>query len=325
MPFLRTHPSPSSSLSLAAVALLTVVLTAQPVHARLQESQIDVPVEVVDGYGKRIAQPIRVTVWSDDANPTPAPVMVLGHGRSAQPEKRAGLGRARLSKESAFFVRRGFIVAVPTRVGYGVSGGEDIENSGPCQSKRYSPGYAAAARQTLQVLQVVRQRPDAAKDKAVVMGQSYGGATAIAVGALQPAGVQAVINFAGGGGGNPETQPGRPCAPQQLEQMFARYGATLRIPSLWVYTENDLYMGATHPREWFAAFRAAGGTGEFIQFPPHGEDGHLVFSRAPQLWQPRVADFLDRNGFPAPAPSARAPAAQLQSEKTAPPQDNGED
>lgn len=322
MPVLRIHPYPS--LALAVLAMLTASLATQPVHARLLESQIDVPIEVVDAYGKRIAQPIRVTVWSDDANPTPAPVMVLGHGRAAEADKRAGLGRARLSAASAFFVRRGFIVAVPTRVGYGVSGGEDIENSGPCQNKRYASGYAAAAQQTLQVLQVVRQRPDAAKDRAVVVGQSYGGATAIAVGALQPPGVQAVINFAGGGGGNPVTQPGRPCAPQQLEQMFARYGATLRIPSLWVYTENDLYMGATHPREWFAAFRAAGGTGEFIQFPPHGEDGHLVFSRAPQLWQPRVADFLDGNGFPAPVSAARTPAAQLQPEKPAPAQDNGE-
>lgn len=317
MPTLRTLPRPHACLAALALA---VALVAQPAHARLQEVQLDVPVEVADAYGKRIAQPIRVTIWSDDANPTPAPVLVLGHGRAAYAEKRAGLGRARMSRESAFFVRRGFIVAVPTRIGYGVSGGEDVEDSGACQDKRYAPGYAAAARQTLQVLEAVRtQRPDAAKNRAVVVGQSYGGATAIAVGAAQPAGVQAVINFAGGGGGNPQTQPGRPCGPQRLEQLFAGYGATLRIPSLWLYAQNDLYFGATYPKEWFSAFRAAGGTGEFIQFPPQGEDGHQTFSRAPEVWQPRVAEFLEHNGFPAPL-SAAAPLPA-----TAPAPGRGED
>ncbi len=292
-----------------ALVALAAALAALPAHARLRESQMDVPVEVVDAYGKAVAQPIRVTVWSDDANPTPAPVLVLGHGRSAHADQRTGLGRVRLSEASAFFVRRGFIVAVPTRIGYGVSGGEDVEDSGTCQDKNYPPGSSAAARQTLQVLDAVRARPDAAKDRAVVMGQSYGGTTAIAVGALQPAGVQAVINFAGGGGGNPQTQPGRPCAPQRLERLFAHYGATLRMPSLWLYTENDRYFGATYPQAWVAAFRAAGGTGEFTRFPPQGEDGHLTFSRAPQIWQPRVAAFLEQHGFPAPASATPAPDA----------------
>ncbi len=308
---------------LFAIAALAAGMAAVPAQARLHESQMDVPVEVVDAYGKHIAQPIRVTVWSDDANPTPAPVLVFGHGRSAHADQRAGMGRARFSDASAFFVRRGFIVAVPTRIGYGVSGGEDVEDSGTCQDKNYPPGYAAAARETLQVLDAVRAaRPDAAKDRAVVMGQSYGGTTAITVGAMQPAGVQAVINFAGGGGGNPATQPGRPCGPQRLEKLFAGYGATLRMPSLWLYTENDRYFGPTYPKEWFAAFRAAGGTGEFTQFPPQGEDGHATFYRAPQVWQPRVAEFLDRIGFPAPAPAA---AQQRPAEKPMPVQERGTD
>lgn len=36
---------------------------------------------------------------------------------------------------------------------------------------------------------------------------------------------------------------------------------------------------------------------EFVQFPPHGDDGHLLFTRFPQVWQPVVADFLRRQGF----------------------------
>ena len=281
---------------LAALACLAA-LSAQ---ARLAEEEIDLPVRVVDGFGKAIEQNIKVTVFSDDTNPQPAPVMVFNHGRAPEPEARAALGRARFSEAARWFVSRGFIVAVPTRIGYGVTGGEDIEDSGACSRKNYAPGYSAAAQQTLAVLQAVRKRPDAAPDRAVIAGQSYGGTTAVTVAALNPPGVQATINFAGGGGGNPKTQPQRPCAPQSLERMFKGYGGTARVPVLWVYTANDMYFGPTYPREWFDAYRAAGGPGEFVQYPPHGDDGHLLFSRFPQVWQPRVAQFLDAQGFKAP-------------------------
>ena len=269
--------------------------------ARLREEQIDLPVKVNDAWGKAVEQTIKVTVFHDDANPQPAPVLVLNHGRAPDAEGRAKLNRARYTDAATFLVRRGFIVAVPTRIGYGVSGGPDIEDTGPCNAKRYPPGYAAAAEQTLAVLAAVRQRPDASRDRAVVMGQSYGGATAVTVAALNPPGVQASINFAGGGGGNPKTQPQRPCAPHALERMFGDYGKTARIPMLWIYTENDMYFGAELPRQWHAAFVAAGGQAQLVQFPPQGDDGHLLFSRFPQLWQPRVAEFLEAQGFPANA------------------------
>ena len=268
-------------------------------HASLREEQIDLPVAVNDAYGKAITQTIKVTIFSDDSNPQPAPVLVLNHGRAVDSEGRAKLNRVRYLDASKFLVQRGFIVAVPTRIGYGVSGGPDIEDSGPCNAKRYPPAFAVAAEQTLAVLAAMRQRPDVARDRAVVMGQSYGGATAVAVAALNPPGVQASINFAGGGGGNPQTQPERPCAPQALERMFRDYGKTARIPMLWIYTENDMYFGPELPRQWHAAFVAAGGQAQLVQFPPQGDDGHSLFSRFPQLWQPKVAEFLDVQGFPA--------------------------
>jgi dienelactone hydrolase len=281
--------------------LVAAVFAAAPVLAAWREEVFDLPVTVADAYGKTIAHTIKVTVFSDDRNPKPAPVLVLNHGRAAEADGRAALGRARFVEASRFFVQRGFIVALPTRVGYGVTGGEDVEYSGSCNRKNYQPGYAAAAAQTLAVLQAMRARPDAAPDRAVVMGQSYGGATAVTVAALNPPGVQASINFAGGGGGNPKTMPMSPCAPGQLRRMFSGYGQTARIPSLWVYAENDMYFGPRLPREWFDAYVGAGARAEFVQFPPQGDDGHLLFSRNPRMWQPKVAEFLDAHGFTAPA------------------------
>lgn len=294
-----------SSRSFLVACAAAFSLLSATARAALVEEQIDVPVQVRDAAGNTVAQAIRVTLFRDDANPVPAPVLVLNHGRAPDAQDRAALGRARYSDASRYFVRRGFIVAVPTRIGYGVSGGEDVENTGSCSRRDYPPGYAATADETLAVLAAVRQRPGAARDRAVVVGQSFGGAASIAVAARNAPGIQAVVNFAGGGGGNPATQPQRPCSTAQMERLFGQYGKTARIPSLWIYAENDQYFGPVYPREWFAAFQGAGGTGEFVQLPPQGDDGHQTFARFPAAWQPRVSAFLDAHGFPAPAGTAR--------------------
>lgn len=286
------------SVPRTVLAVLLSLLPAAPAGARLVEEQFDLPVQLDDAYGKAIAQTIRVTVFRDDQAETPQPLVVINHGRAPEAVHRAEMGRARYSVASRWFVRQGFIVALPTRVGYGVSGGEDVEDTGGCSGKRYAPGYAAAAAQTLALVRHMQQRADVQRERTLVLGQSYGGTTAITVAALKPPGVAAAINFAGGGGGNPKTQPGRPCAPHLLERLFAGYGRTTSMPTLWLYTENDLFFGPQHPKEWFEAFRAAGGHGEFVQFPPAGEDGHSLFTAFPATWQPVVADFLRRQGYP---------------------------
>ena len=278
--------------------VLTGWLWCAHAGAKLREEQIDVPVSVVAGDGRTVVQPIRVTLFWDDMNPRPAPVLVLNHGRASEASERAALGRARYHVASAFFVERGFVVAVPTRIGYGVTGGEDVEASGNCGGRRYGPAYEAALVETLAVLEATRARPGVDRTRAVIVGQSFGGTVSIAAAARQVPGLVGTVNFAGGGGGNPKTQAQRPCSPQAMQALFAQYGRSARIPTLWLYTENDQYFGPTLPREWFQAFRTAGGAGEFFQFPPYGDDGHSLFSRFPEVWQPRVAEFLDRLGFP---------------------------
>ncbi|MCE4557299.1 dienelactone hydrolase family protein [Roseateles cellulosilyticus] len=266
-------------------------------HAKLVEQQFDLPVHVANAWGKVVEQPIRVTVYFNDATPAPRPIVLINHGRAVDADGRAALGRARFPEASRWFAERGFLVAVPTRIGYGVSGGEDVEDSGSCNNRLYPPVFRAAADQSLQLLDVLRQRDDVVKDRTVLLGQSFGGATTVTLASLNPAGVVTAINFAGGGGGDPKAHPEQPCSPVQLRRMFAGYGQTAHVPMLWAYTENDRFFGATLPREWVQAFRDAGGQAEFKQFPPHGEDGHLLFAKFPQVWQPVVADFLRRQGF----------------------------
>ena len=112
--------------SLAVLLFAGAALAAQ---AKLQEEVIEVPVTVQDMYGKSITRPITVTVFSDDRNARPAPVLVINHGRAPDPHDRAALGRPRYPDAVRFFVRHGVLVAIPTRIGYGATGGEDVENS----------------------------------------------------------------------------------------------------------------------------------------------------------------------------------------------------
>ncbi|MFO1424949.1 MAG: alpha/beta hydrolase [Candidatus Competibacteraceae bacterium] len=288
-----------------ASILAVLVGYSASVESRLIVEKRWVPVNVTDSSGNDVSQDIMVTIFHDDDAPMPYPALVLNHGRAPHAEKRAALGRAQYSAASRWLAQLGFMVAVPTRIGYGVSGGKDVEFTGDCGNKDYAPGYAVSATQTLAVLEYLRGRKEVEKDRAVIMGQSFGGTTAITIAAMNPPGVQAVVNFAGGGGGNSKTRPQNPCGQSKLKKLFADYGKTAHIPTLWIYTENDLYMGPKLPKVWFDAFRSSGGTGEFVLFPPNGEDGHGLFTHAPEVWQPKVLEFLRANGYP----NIQAPAS----------------
>lgn len=280
---------------LLAAALL---LAARGAGAAIVEELVHVPVMVRHEILGEVRHELPVTVFRDDARPR-APFVVLGHGRATSATANAALGQARYTANSRYLVSLGFAVFVPTRIGYGIAGGQDLEYSGECAAKRYAPGYDAAAQQTRAVVAYARGRPDIDPGRGLVMGQSYGGATAIAVAADPPEGVRAAVNFAGGGGGRPSTHPGQPCSPMAMERLFGGYGATARIPTLWLYAPNDRYMGERHPRAWFEAFLRAGGRGRFVALPEHGEDGHSSFTRNPDAWRPAFEEFLREAGFPA--------------------------
>jgi dienelactone hydrolase len=284
------------------VRLLAVLLLAWTAAAsgRMVEETVELQATVKDPRGKEVTHPFTVTVFRDDARPR-SPFMLLNHGRSGYAAERAKMGRARYTENSRYFVAKGFAVFVPTRIGYGVTGGPDVEYTGDCKTRNYPPGYEASLRQSLVVIEYARSQPYVDAGRGLAVGQSFGGTTAIALAARKVPGLVATVNFAGGGGGNPVTQPERPCFPEKLAELFGSYGKTARIPTLWVYSENDRYFGPKLPRQWFDAYRAVGGTGEFVLLPKLdpalGEDGHGSFTRAPSSWQPHFEAFLRKTGF----------------------------
>lgn len=272
--------------------------------AAIVEEVLDVPVSVKTMYGQEVNQAIKVTVFRDDQREK-APYLVLNHGRPATVAGFAGMKRQRYSDNSRYFVALGFVVLVPTRVGYGETGGPDVEDSGRCESRNFAPAYAVAADQTAAVLDFAANLAYVDRSRGVVVGQSFGGMTSITLSTRQLPGLIAAVNFAGGGGGNPASRPANPCSYHRLAALFEDYGRASRIPTLWFYSENDRYWGAELPKEWFQAFSKAGGKGKFVELPPYKDDGHGIFSGNRDAWKSEFETFLRDTGFTIPA-SARS-------------------
>jgi dienelactone hydrolase len=260
------------------------------------EETVDLAVEVTDIYARRHKQSIVVTVFRDSARAT-APFVILSHGRSGSAERRATFGRARYAPNSSYFVSKGFAVFVPTRVGYGISEGPDVEWSGPCERRDFRAVFEAGAAQVLALIDYIKAQSYVDPRRGLLVGQSFGGAISVAVAARNVPGIVGAINFAGGSGGDPEHSPENPCAESNLRRVLADYGRTSRIPSLWLYSENDRYWGRDNPLAWFEAFRQKGGTAEFVQLPAFRTDGHGSFVGNRSAWTPAVEKFLATLNF----------------------------
>jgi dienelactone hydrolase len=131
----------------------------------------------------------------------------------------------------------------------------------------------------------------------IVIGQSAGGIGTVALAAAPPRGLRGVINFAGGRGSR---GPNDVCSEERLVHAYAALGRTARVPSLWIYTENDTYFGPTLAQRMFSAYSSQGGTGELRLLPAFADDGHSLFARRAGVprWRPLLDDFLRDHGLP---------------------------
>jgi len=286
--------------SVQALALVVfAMMVALPARAvTIVREAETVAVEVRRAFSEPVRQMIPVFVFRDRSVGR-APFLILLHGRAVTAEERAAVRQFAYTDSSRYLAGLGFAVVVPTRVGYGAGRGPDVEDSGPCSRKNYPPAYEAGLEQVDQIVAWVRSRPYVDPENGVIIGQSYGGTLAIGAGSRTSlSGVRAVVNFAGGGGGNPITRPGQPCDPAQLGRMFGSYGRANVRPSLWLYSENDKFMGIEHPRKWFGSFVSAGGLGAFVTLPAYGEDGHCSFTCNPTAWRGQFEAFLRSVGLP---------------------------
>jgi dienelactone hydrolase len=260
----------------------------------LNEQIVRIPDVVTLPTGERIKRDFVVSVFKPNGA-GPFPLAVSSHGR---PADRAGIGRSRLLSE--FFVRRGFAVLVPTRIGYGASG-YDIDPEGrldsDCKRWRYDNLVRNVVTHIEATLAYARTQSWADNRRIVLVGESAGGfGSLVAAGALS-ANIRAVINFAGGAGGDPTHRPGRPCNPGDIMRQLEAAAAKKTIPTLWIYAKNDRYWGSTIPHQWHSGYVGAGGKAEFLQLPALGADNHDFVDVDTEYWMLPVERFLGRTVF----------------------------
>lgn len=274
-----------------AVARRAMLAAVVPIvaNATIVEEVATVPVAIRDANDRPVAHDIVVTIVRDDARPR-APLLVLSHGRGPE---RESMGRARFPVVARYFVEQGYVVVMPTRIGYGETGGPDVETRGRgCARAEFGPGFRVAADETQQVIDWAVRRDDVDASRIVAVGVSYGGATSLALAARNPPGLVATINFSGGSGGDKDHRPRDPCHPDDVAATYADYGRTARVPALWLYAENDLLWGADIPKAWFARYRAAGAPAIFVETAPVGDNGHALMTLGQRLWRGEVQRFL---------------------------------
>ena len=279
--------------------ILILFLFCNSSFARIIEEIIEVPVSVSNSNftnNPKFEQKITVTIWRDDAIKK-APYLLFSHGRAGTDQERGKFGRSSEKRNSEYFVSKGFTVILPTRIGYGVSGGPDADYSGACGNKNYLEARKAAIDQSKQVLNHVFDFSYIDKTKGIVVGQSVGGFTTIGLSAENISGLKGAINFAGGDGGDPIKSAEKPCGDYLIKDTFAKYGASNKVPTLWLYSVNDKFWGEQLPKDWFAAFQKAGGKGQFISLPAYKEDGHSIFRGDLNAWKNDFEKFIKEIGF----------------------------
>jgi dienelactone hydrolase len=217
--------------------------------------------------------------------------VIINHGSPRTAAERETL-TPRFGGATAWFVERGFAVAVPARRGYGPTGGPWMEDSGRCDSPDYHNAGLTTAQDIRSAVLYFREQRFVDRDRIVLVGQSAGGWGVLASAGLKLPGVVAIVNFAGGRGSRGSDNV---CTPYALVQAARRFGAGAENPVLSIYTANDTYFNPSLARQMHEAFVAGGARqARLLQLAAFGEDGHTMFAdrSSPAVWGPHVEPFL---------------------------------
>jgi len=231
----------------------------------------------------------------------PFGAVVLNHGTPGSASGRANESADLLIHAAAVFARRGYVVVLPLRRGFGATGGDFAEDPGTCANPDYRKGEHAASDDVMAAYEYARALPYVDGNRMILAGQSAGGIVSMyAAGTRNPQGLVAVLSFAAGRGGNPDFRPGVPCAVEPVARLLESVGKNVKAPVLLHYAENDLYFNAQTSRLWYERFAASGARAEYVLQPAFGRDGHYIFSETlgVRYWLPAVEQFLGKHNVP---------------------------
>ena len=224
----------------------------------------------------------------------PFPVAVFNHGDvSVDDPAVRHRRRVRSTTVSWEFLRQGVAVAVPARRGIGLSEGVYPGGFGRYDS---DPTYKARfhAQDILAALDYLRSRPELDAKRIILAGQSAGGYSIMYVASTNPPGVIGAVGFSGG-----RTDATALEGPAYLHRTmvngYEELGRTSRIPTLWIFAENDSKYTAHTIRSSHDAYVKAGGRAKLVLHPPIPGNGHFIYNR-PDTWRQALQDYLREIG-----------------------------
>lgn len=286
------HRSVAAAAFVLVFATSAVLVAAQAQPPLAHEEVVRIPLTVRGLFGAKQLN-LEGTVFRPHGD-GPFPLAILNHGSPRNAAERRSIGRVGYPEQSAWFLARGFAVIIPMRRGYAGSEGDWAEGGGPCDRSDWYFAGRESAKDIRAAVDFMQAGPFIDRTRILLVGQSAGGFGVLALAAEGFEGLKGVINFAGGRG---SPQAGKNCSAENVIYSMGQFGRTTKVPTLWIYTENDSFFSVQMIHEMHASFRKAGGDAELILLPQFEADGHLLFSRGAKLWSPPVEGFLDRLGL----------------------------
>lgn len=270
------------------VLAFALVVVHRSVHAQQTDASIGETVLNVPKKGAIFTTELETTVFKPEGQ-GPFPLVVINHGKALGDPRFQSRYRPTLAVR--WFMQRGYVVVVPMRQGFSkssgsyIGGGCNVESNGRVQAEDVKA-----------VLDYFTAQSFVDKSNILVMGQSHGGWTTLALGTLSYPGVKGLVNFAGG-----LKQENCSSWESVLATAAGSYGKETSLPSLWFYGDNDSFFPVATWRSMSEQYSRAGGKAHAIAFGTFESDSHALFgSRNGQsIWQPEVSAFLQQVGLPA--------------------------
>ena len=238
--------------------------------------------------------PLKATVYRPPGD-GPFPLAVVSHGGTTDAAQRRKLPLPYMIAVSEWLVARGFAVIVPQRRNYGDDPNPFAEDHGSCATPDFRKAGLATADDIRTVADFMKAQAFVDPKRVLLVGHSAGGFGSLALAATGYADIIGVINFGGGKGAYPKGDWRQNCAPQRLVETMKTFGVTTRVPSLWIYAENDKFFSPDFVRMMQEAYDAKRGISTLMITPPHGNDGHgmVNWRDARAMWTDVGATFLD--------------------------------
>jgi dienelactone hydrolase len=222
---------------------------------------------------------------------SPRPLVIMTHGRDG-PYPPQYIAEVYGYKEiCSALAEQGYVVMMLVRRGYGKSDGPDSE----LKDTPYECGLEGA-KDLKSAVEYMKTRPYVDPAKIVVMGHSQGGWVAIAFSTLQADGVLAAVNLSGGtnyasiNSDDPSTTHSKWIAD------CGEYGKINAIPTLWIYSPNDLSIPGDTSKPMFDSFQSNGGKGTFVMKPAYPVNGHW-FVGEPDFFMSDLSAFFAKIGM----------------------------